>query len=325
MRWSCATGAIGGAYRLLEPQRAAFERLAAAATRDASWECRPAAVGARDGRVVLHVAGNSSSSSRSPMTEQHLASAPESRYVDKEEVDIVRLDSVAPHLMSATDIVFLKADVQGAELDVLQGAAQVLKQTAVVEVELSLVPLYAGAPASTPEGSSRTSARPTGSRSRALEQVLVRSRRRLDCFRSTASSPAPSPPLSWAACITPSARSSTATTCARAGAVPSLEAPAGVPPDRCMFDDAPRSSSAASSCRAWRFVPLRALEAHDPELLAVKPTARRSSTAGRRRRRLPLHLLDPDRTRRGHLPRRRPAVLLRPAAALRRAGRRRPC
>ena len=80
------------------------------------------------------------------MTEQHLASAPESRYVDKEEIDIVRLDSVAPHLMSATDIVFLKADVQGAELDVLQGAAQVLKQTAVVDVELSLVELYEGAP-----------------------------------------------------------------------------------------------------------------------------------------------------------------------------------
>ena len=54
-------GGYRGRIVSFEPQRAAFERLAAAATRDASWECRPAAVGARDGRVVLHVAGNSSS------------------------------------------------------------------------------------------------------------------------------------------------------------------------------------------------------------------------------------------------------------------------
>jgi hypothetical protein len=40
----------------------------------------------------------------------------------------------------------IKIDTQGYELEVLKGAADVLEATAIVEVEMSLVPLYGGAP-----------------------------------------------------------------------------------------------------------------------------------------------------------------------------------
>lgn len=130
-----------------EPQGDAFGRLAARAAGDPLWECARIACGARDGTVALNVAGNSSSSSLFEMAPLHLDSAPESRYVTREEVPLSRLDTLRERFASPQEVVYLKADVQGGELDVLAGAEKLLASAPVVEVELSLAPLYDGAPA----------------------------------------------------------------------------------------------------------------------------------------------------------------------------------
>jgi hypothetical protein len=57
-------------------------------------------------------------------------------------VTISRLDSCD----IPGDRLWLKLDVQGGELAVIDGAAQTLRRTRVVQVELSLTPLYDGAP-----------------------------------------------------------------------------------------------------------------------------------------------------------------------------------
>ena len=49
-------------------------------------------------------------------------------------------------LLEPGERALLKADVQGFELEVLRGSERTLEQVELVEVELSLVPLYAGAP-----------------------------------------------------------------------------------------------------------------------------------------------------------------------------------
>jgi Methyltransferase FkbM domain len=41
---------------------------------------------------------------------------------------------------------FLKADVQGYEIELLKGASQSLAQCKLLQLEVSLVPLYEGAP-----------------------------------------------------------------------------------------------------------------------------------------------------------------------------------
>ena len=129
-----------------EPQSVAFARLEAAAAVDPRWECRRIALAATTGEAELHLAANSSSSSLLEMGEQHLASSPDSRYVGVENVPLARLDDLRTELMQPADHLYLKIDVQGLELDVLRGAAEALAQVVVLDVELSLVPLYTGGP-----------------------------------------------------------------------------------------------------------------------------------------------------------------------------------
>jgi len=65
--------------------------------------------------------------------------------VGSETVVVVRLDGV-PDLVRPADRILLKADVEGGELSVLEGAGAVLAQTYLLELELSAVPLRDGQP-----------------------------------------------------------------------------------------------------------------------------------------------------------------------------------
>ncbi|MCY1669395.1 FkbM family methyltransferase [Rhizobium sp. SL86] len=62
--------------------------------------------------------------------------------VRTETVDTRRLDAVISH----QQVDFLKLDVQGGELLVLQHATEVLKKTAVVQCEVEFTPIYRGQP-----------------------------------------------------------------------------------------------------------------------------------------------------------------------------------
>lgn len=139
----------GAGYRgrivSFEPLPEAWRQLGRAARRDPHWEV-PAAValGATDGEVEINIAGNSVSSSILEMLDSHASAAPQSRYVARERVPLRRLDAVAPDHVAPGDTPFLKIDTQGYETQVLDGAGQWLERVAGLQLELSLVPLYAG-------------------------------------------------------------------------------------------------------------------------------------------------------------------------------------
>jgi hypothetical protein len=59
-------------------------------------------------------------------------------------VDLRTLDSVSKQLVTDSERIFLKLDVQGFESKVLQGAEQFLGRVSGMQLELSLVPLYDG-------------------------------------------------------------------------------------------------------------------------------------------------------------------------------------
>jgi hypothetical protein len=67
---------------------------------------------------------------------------PRSRYIGKERVNILRLDSIdLPSILSSQNP-FLKIDTQGFEWQVLDGCGQLLQKFKGILCEVSLVALY---------------------------------------------------------------------------------------------------------------------------------------------------------------------------------------
>ena len=130
-----------------EPLAAPFRILAERAHGDPLWDVEPVALGEHDGSVPMHVArNNGASSSVLAMLPLHQGVAPEANYIAVEEVQMRRLDDAIGAHDRGDVPVFLKLDVQGYEDSVLRGGAETLGRVAGLQVELSLAPLYEGAP-----------------------------------------------------------------------------------------------------------------------------------------------------------------------------------
>jgi FkbM family methyltransferase len=127
-----------------EPLSSAFEQLKANAEGDSAWEVYNYALGAVDEQREINIAGNSYSSSLLDMLPAHLKSAPESKYIGKEVIDVRRLDSIYGNLCKSAKNVFMKVDTQGFESMVLQGAEQSLSRIDTIQLEMALVPMYDG-------------------------------------------------------------------------------------------------------------------------------------------------------------------------------------
>jgi FkbM family methyltransferase len=122
-------------------------RLSALAARDRDWLVAPCcALGRAPGESRINVARNSVSSSLLPMRESHLQAAPNSVYIASEAIRVERLDDVGEPLLPKDGRLLLKVDTQGYEEEVLAGAELVLKSVSAMQLELSVAPLYQGAP-----------------------------------------------------------------------------------------------------------------------------------------------------------------------------------
>jgi FkbM family methyltransferase len=129
-----------------EPLSSAFSRLGEAAAEDPDWEARRCALGGETGEIEINIAGNSQSSSILDMLPEHTGALPSSRYVGKEKAPLRRLDDEFAAVRKGARRVMLKLDTQGYELHVLGGGVATLAAATLVEVEMSLVALYEGAP-----------------------------------------------------------------------------------------------------------------------------------------------------------------------------------
>jgi FkbM family methyltransferase len=139
---SRGTGFVGRIISF-EPLSDAYRALLEKSSHDKNWTVHErCAVGAVCGKKEINIAKNSYSSSLLPMLQAHSSAAPESVYIGKEMVKVIPLDSIYSHYSRTNEKTFLKIDAQGYEKEILDGATESLKSIKVVQLELSVVPLY---------------------------------------------------------------------------------------------------------------------------------------------------------------------------------------
>lgn len=125
-----------------EPLKNAFQKLQSSSQKDPKWQAFHFALGHENTRSFINVSNNSSSSSILEMLPQHLESAPHSKFIDKEDIEVKALDAVFSDLCDIEDNIMLKIDTQGYEKNVLEGAKASLQYVKIIQLEMSIVPLY---------------------------------------------------------------------------------------------------------------------------------------------------------------------------------------
>jgi FkbM family methyltransferase len=133
-----------GAIVSFEPLSEAFRRLEAVARGDVGWNVKNLALGATSGTHTIHQAANSESSSLLQMLPLHSDAAPYSRYTGEESVLVEPLDAMFDDVCMGARKVYMKIDTQGYESQVLMGAARSLGRVDMIQIEMSLAPLYEG-------------------------------------------------------------------------------------------------------------------------------------------------------------------------------------
>lgn len=125
-----------------EPLKSAFQELQKASSKDDNWVINNYALGNENTKSVINVAGNSFSSSILNMLPTHLDHAPESKYTTQEEIEIKTLDTIFNSFCGKESRVMIKIDTQGFEKNVIDGATESLKVIKMIQMEMSIVPLY---------------------------------------------------------------------------------------------------------------------------------------------------------------------------------------
>jgi FkbM family methyltransferase len=126
-----------------EPASATFEELTAAMGADPLWEGHQLALGSSTGSLELHVLDSTDFNSLRPVNDFALDRFARSVAGQaSERVEVRRLDEV----VRPRGPTLLKSDTQGYDREVLEGAAGLLDHVVGVVVELSVRPIYEGAP-----------------------------------------------------------------------------------------------------------------------------------------------------------------------------------
>ncbi|GAB1452499.1 FkbM family methyltransferase [Draconibacterium sp.] len=125
-----------------EPLKDAFKVLNGSVSNDKNWTAHNYAIGDEDITGVINVSGKSDCSSILNMLPSQMDSAAGLEYVAKQEIEIKKLDTIFDTLVSESDNIMMKIDTQGYEKNVIDGAIESLKKIRIIQLEMSIVPLY---------------------------------------------------------------------------------------------------------------------------------------------------------------------------------------
>lgn len=125
-----------------EPLQISFAELVKKTNGDERWNAVNLALGENNESTHIHVAGNLDSSSLLPMLPTHETAAPHSIVTHTAHIEKIKLDNFDHPWLGNSKSIFLKMDVQGYEMKVLEGAHELLNKVKGLQIEMSFIPLY---------------------------------------------------------------------------------------------------------------------------------------------------------------------------------------
>lgn len=120
---------------MVEPQAAKKQKLEAVCETNRSVSYQQCLLGAEEGHTKIFYEMETGSSIYPENTNVQR----QERYIETTTLDLAAKDFVGGHI-------FLKIDVQGAELDVLRGASRTLARTEAIQLEMPFIAYNQGAP-----------------------------------------------------------------------------------------------------------------------------------------------------------------------------------
>jgi FkbM family methyltransferase len=133
-----------GAIISFEPIQEAFEELKNKTIKDDLWNCYNIALGDVESIAEINITNNSQSSSFLNFSNHEVIKSSEIEVIKKQQISIKTLDQLFDDLISNYKNPFLKLDVQGYELKVLEGAKKSLSKLVGVQLEMSFEEVYEG-------------------------------------------------------------------------------------------------------------------------------------------------------------------------------------
>ena len=128
-----------------EPLSEAYETLLKNSKDYKNWQVfERCALGNEIGEASINISKNSYSSSLLDVLNSHTTAAPQAEFISNETTPVLTLDSIAKQLKLSDERIFMKIDTQGFEDRVIEGAQDSLKYIDLIQLELSLIPLYEG-------------------------------------------------------------------------------------------------------------------------------------------------------------------------------------
>lgn len=126
-----------------EPLKQPYTALVSNSKDDNKWHVFNYGLGDAPGKQQIHVSKNSVSSSIRDIKQEHIQNEPDSVYTHTTEIELKTLDEVLLEL-KVKDLTktMIKIDTQGFEENVLKGASTSLGKIPLIQLELSLIPLY---------------------------------------------------------------------------------------------------------------------------------------------------------------------------------------
>ena len=127
-----------------EPIKESYEKLILNSSDDKRWSVhKRVALGKENKIIKINVSKKKDSSSILKIKKNHLKLEPESKVINNEKVNMIKLDKIIKQYAIKKNT-YLKIDTQGYEYPILLGSGNLLKRIKLIQLELSLQKLYEG-------------------------------------------------------------------------------------------------------------------------------------------------------------------------------------